>query len=122
MHHAHPAERRHEYLPFIAVRPDIQTCGLGSTLLDHHHTILDLRGTPAYLEAASPASARLYRRHGYRPIREPFGPAGSNARLYPMWREPGAEPIPHRPAPTSPCPHESAPTGRSGPSRTSWQS
>ena len=88
MHHTHPSDRRHEYLPFIAVRPDVQTRGLGSALLDHHHAMLDLRGIPAYLEAASPASARLYRRHGYRPVREPFGPANSDARLHPMWREP----------------------------------
>jgi ribosomal protein S18 acetylase RimI-like enzyme len=89
MHATHPTTP-HEYLPFIAVHPNLQTCGLGSALLDHHHTTLDPRGIPAYLEAASPDSARLYRRHGYQSINNVFGPAGSKARLRPMWRRPGA--------------------------------
>ncbi|MBN1173074.1 MAG: GNAT family N-acetyltransferase [Micromonosporaceae bacterium] len=101
MHTAHPTGRPHEYLPFIAVRRQVQTRGLGNALLDHHHTLLDLRGVPSYLEAASPDSARLYRRHGYESINNVFGPAGSDARLRPMWREPRREPSPDDPARTA---------------------
>lgn len=88
MHANHPSDRLHEYLPFIAVEPHAQARRLGTALLERHHAQLDQRRVPAYLEAAGQDSARLYRRHGYQNINQPFGPAGSTARLRPMWREP----------------------------------
>ncbi|MBT8225912.1 MAG: GNAT family N-acetyltransferase [Dactylosporangium sp.] len=84
----HPSDRPHHYLPFVAVHPSVQARGVGGALLAHHHTGLDGSGVPAYLEAADPTSARLYRRHHYTPINRTFGPAGSRERLRPMWREP----------------------------------
>jgi len=82
---AHPAGTPHHHLAILAVRPDQQGRGIGSALLDAYHATLDVRGTPAYLEASSPRNRKLYLRHGYidrgAPIQLPGGPA-----LYPMWR------------------------------------
>ena len=84
----HPTEPHH-HLAFLAVRPDRQGNGLGSALLRHHHARLDRAGTPAYLEASSPASRDLYLRHGYHLRGEPFTvPDGTP--FWPMWREPSS--------------------------------
>jgi ribosomal protein S18 acetylase RimI-like enzyme len=53
----------HHYLFAIGVHPDHQNTGLGGRLLGYGHQRLD--GLPAYLEATSHDSRRLYRRHGY---------------------------------------------------------
>jgi ribosomal protein S18 acetylase RimI-like enzyme len=78
--HPHPA---HHYLMLIGVMPQQQGLGIGSLLLHEHHA--KVQGTPAYLEATSANSRRLYLRHGYRdqgdPLRLPDGPL-----LWPMWR------------------------------------
>ncbi|MGW5264736.1 GNAT family N-acetyltransferase [Microbispora sp. NPDC004025] len=82
----HPHEPHH-YLAFIALERGRTGRGLGSLLLEEHHRRLDAEGIPAYLEASSEASRRLYLRHGYtdmpEPLRIPGGPV-----MYPMWREP----------------------------------
>lgn len=77
----HPGEPHH-HLAFLAVHPDRQNQGLGSSLLRHHHDRMN--GTPAYLEASSTRSRDLYARHGYR-TQEPFAlPDGT--LFWPMWR------------------------------------
>jgi ribosomal protein S18 acetylase RimI-like enzyme len=79
----HP-ERPHTYLPFIAVAPADQGHGIGSALL--RHKLGTLTG-PAYLEASSPTSVRLYERMGFHPVQPPIAlPGGPN--MYPMWRDP----------------------------------
>ncbi|WP_220504525.1 GNAT family N-acetyltransferase [Microbispora sp. H13382] len=82
----HPREPHH-YLAFIALERGRTGRGLGSVLLEEHHRRLDAEGIPAYLEASSEASRRLYLRHGYTDMPEllriPGGPV-----MYPMWREP----------------------------------
>ncbi|GIM91629.1 GNAT family N-acetyltransferase [Paractinoplanes toevensis] len=81
----HPTEPHH-YLAFLAVRPDRQNLGLGSTLLRRHHRRLDAAGLPAYLEANDPRNRDLYLRHGYQVrsvIDLPDGPP-----LWTMWRPP----------------------------------
>jgi predicted N-acetyltransferase YhbS len=83
----HPLEPHH-YLAFLAVRPDLQSRGLGSALLDRHHTRLDAGGVPAYLEANDPRNRDLYLRHGYQVrsvIELPDGPP-----VWTMWRSPMA--------------------------------
>ncbi|TQS42803.1 GNAT family N-acetyltransferase [Cryptosporangium phraense] len=86
---AHPGGQHHHHLLLIAVRPGLQGGGYGSALLAHHHRLLDDAGTPAYLEAASADSARLYLRHGYTHIGEPLTlPGNDSPGLWPMWREP----------------------------------
>ena len=73
----HPASD-HEYLAFLAVAREHQNRGVGSRLLTARLAELDLAGRPGYLEASSPDSARLYRRHGFQlsgaPLALPDGP------------------------------------------------
>ncbi|MER6204461.1 GNAT family N-acetyltransferase [Streptomyces sp. NPDC001642] len=84
---SHPAGRAHEYLWMIAVAPGRQGEGLGAALVRHVLDRCDREGLPAYLEASSERSAKLYERLGYtftdRTLDLPDGP-----RMYPMWREP----------------------------------
>jgi ribosomal protein S18 acetylase RimI-like enzyme len=84
----HPTPRPHAYLTFIAVAPRLWSKGLGTRLLRHKLTQLDLSNTPSYLEASSPRSRALYQRLGFtdldQPINLPDGP-----KLYPMWRAAG---------------------------------
>jgi GNAT superfamily N-acetyltransferase len=69
----------HMYLFAVGVLPGHQGHGLGGQLLEHGHRRLG--GLPAYLEATSADSRRLYRRHAYTDLGRidlPDGPA--------MWR------------------------------------
>jgi GNAT superfamily N-acetyltransferase len=83
----HPAGFAHHHLALLAVRPGRQGQGTGTALLRAYHQILDRDRIPAYLEASSPRTRRLYTRHGYTdhgpPIQLPAGPA-----MYPMTRQP----------------------------------
>jgi GNAT superfamily N-acetyltransferase len=88
MDEQHPSEP-HNYVALVGVRAGARGRGIASDLLRRHHERLDAAGTPAYLEAVSPETARLYESLGYRPHGDPF-PIGEGAPpLYPMWREPG---------------------------------
>ncbi|MEV7006470.1 GNAT family N-acetyltransferase [Streptosporangium sp. NPDC051022] len=83
---AHP-HGAHHHLALLAVHPERQGAGLGSSLLEDRHRVLDRDGVPAYLEASSLRSRALYLRHGYEPCGEPFAlPDGS--LFHPMWRTP----------------------------------
>lgn len=77
----------HHYLAFLAVLPGHQRRKTGTRLLEGYHRGLDEAGVPAYLEASSTDSRRLYLRHGYQdlgdPILMPDGPP-----MFPMWRPP----------------------------------
>jgi ribosomal protein S18 acetylase RimI-like enzyme len=83
----HPHTYPHHHLAYLAARPSQQRQGLGSALLDHHHRQLDHYGTPAFLQASSEQSRKLYERHGYERLGDPFylpdGPC-----FWSMWREP----------------------------------
>ncbi|WP_406342582.1 GNAT family N-acetyltransferase [Streptomyces sp. NBC_00648] len=85
----HPHGRAHAYLLLIAVAPDRQGQGVGEALIAPVLERCDREGLPAYLEASSARSSRLYERLGFahlgEPLRLPDGPL-----MYPMWREPGA--------------------------------
>lgn len=85
----HPAGRAHEYLWMIAVAPGRQGEGLGTALIESVLDRCDREGTPAYLEASSARSRKLYERLGFeltdRPLDLPDGP-----QMWPMWREPQA--------------------------------
>ncbi|MFD9972441.1 GNAT family N-acetyltransferase [Streptomyces sp. NPDC059011] len=85
----HPQGRAHEYLLLVAVSPDRQGEGLGTALLAPALERCDREGLPAYLEASSARSTRLYERLGFaltdRTVRLPDGPL-----MWPMWREPAA--------------------------------
>jgi GNAT superfamily N-acetyltransferase len=82
---AHPKEP-HWYLPLIGVDPAHQHMGVGGRLLERSLEAADRDVLPAYLEATSPGSRDLYRRHGFEvvgQIRVPGSPP-----MWPMWREP----------------------------------
>ena len=83
----HPAEP-HWYLPLIGVTPAQQGHGYGSVLLEYAVNRCDREGLPAYLEATTPRSVRLYRRHGFRVVAEIR--AGSAPPVFPMIRAPKA--------------------------------
>jgi GNAT superfamily N-acetyltransferase len=90
----HPAGAAHHHLALLAVRPDHQGQGTGSLLLAAHHAALDHDGIPAYLEAATVRTRRLYTRHGYhlRPDAPIQLPSGGPA-MWPMWRDPYRHPL-----------------------------
>ena len=84
MAHYHPREA-HWYLPLIGVPPEHQGNGVGAALLEQALKSCDGDRLPAYLEATSPKSVPLYRRHGF----EVVGviEAGESAPpIYPMVR------------------------------------
>jgi ribosomal protein S18 acetylase RimI-like enzyme len=84
----HPDTGPHHHLTMVAVAAGHQGRGVGSTLLHAHHRRLTPRGLPAYLEAADPASRRLYLRHGYHDLQlARFHLPGNGPPLWPMWRE-----------------------------------
>lgn len=85
----HPIGIPHEHLAILAVRPDRQRRGIGTSLLHARHAVLDRERTPAYLEASDPVKRDIYLAHGYVDlgvlIQLPDGPP-----MHPMWREPYA--------------------------------
>jgi GNAT superfamily N-acetyltransferase len=88
----HPTGTAHHHLALLVVHPDHQGLGIGSLLLAHHGA-LDRAGIPAYLEAATVRTRRLYSQYGYilrsdAPIRLP----GGGPPMWPMWREPHQNP------------------------------
>ena len=83
----HPGDIAHHHLAILAVRPDKQGRGSGTTLLRTHHAHLDTAGIPAYLEASDLRTRRLYLTHGYKDHGLPIHLAGGGL-MYPMWREP----------------------------------
>ncbi|MDN3239541.1 GNAT family N-acetyltransferase [Glycomyces tritici] len=85
----HPAEP-HNYVALVGVRADARGRGIASDLFRRHHERLDASGTPAYLEAVSLQTARLYASLGYRPHGAPFRIGEGGPPLHPMWRPAGA--------------------------------
>ena len=85
MDERHPKEP-HAYLWFIGVVPDAQRGGIGDALMSHVLERIDRAGTPAYLEATSPGSKKLYEKHGF-VAWTPFI-VGDETAVWPMWREP----------------------------------
>ncbi|MFE9770971.1 GNAT family N-acetyltransferase [Streptomyces sp. NPDC005931] len=83
----HPTGRDHEYLWMIGVAPGRQGKGLGTALIGSVLDRCDREGLPAYLEASSERSRRLYHRLGFAPAGLPLAlPDGPS--MWPMWREP----------------------------------
>ncbi|MCL1872086.1 MAG: GNAT family N-acetyltransferase [Promicromonosporaceae bacterium] len=66
-HEARP-EDPHWYLADITVTPAAQGLGVGSALLRHRLASIDAGAPlPAFLEATTPGSRRLYERYGFEP-------------------------------------------------------
>ena len=75
MERRHP-RKPHWYVAFVGVVPTAQGQGLGGALLRPVLERCDREALPAYIEASSPASARLYERLGFRGDEE-ITPLGS---------------------------------------------
>lgn len=84
----HPLGEPHHYLAILAVRPDRQGQGIGSSLLIAHHQQVDqAAGLSAYLEAADERTSRLYRQHGYAARADgPFCLPDAGPPMWPMTR------------------------------------
>ncbi|MCC3761804.1 GNAT family N-acetyltransferase [Glycomyces sp. TRM65418] len=87
MEEHHPGDPHH-YVALVGVRKERRGNGIASAMLRRHHRVLDRDGIPAYLEAVSPETAKLYETLGYRAHGEPYGLEPGGPFLYPMWREP----------------------------------
>ena len=81
----HPKDP-HWYLGILGAVPERQGHGLGSALLKVVLDRADRDGVPAYLEATTPQSRRLYERHGFELVEEFHGPGGAPP-LWLMWRQ-----------------------------------
>jgi ribosomal protein S18 acetylase RimI-like enzyme len=81
----HPHEPHH-YLFLLGTRPERQSQGIGSALMRPALEICDRDAMPAYLEATSERSKRLYLRHGFEVTGELKLPDGPS--MWPMWRTP----------------------------------
>lgn len=83
----HRPRRPHWYLADVAVSASARGLGIGSRLLAHRLAEVDRADLPAYLEATTPGSRRLYEKFGFRPL-GPVPVAGPRPTA--MLREPHA--------------------------------
>lgn len=74
----HRPEAPHWYLTDLVVDPGHQGLGIGSLLLNYRLGRIDRERRPAYLEATTDASRRLYERHDFRFV-DTINPAGPSA-------------------------------------------
>jgi ribosomal protein S18 acetylase RimI-like enzyme len=82
----HP-RKPHWYLDSLGVDPDWQGKGIGSALMRPVLDRCDRERMPAYLNAGSPRSRELYRRHGF-DVMEEFELPDDGPPLWRMWRKP----------------------------------
>jgi ribosomal protein S18 acetylase RimI-like enzyme len=80
----------HYYLDSLGVEPEWQGRGLGSALMRPVLERCDRERMPAYLNAGSPRSRELYRRHGFE-VTEEFRLPEGGPPLWRMWREPARQ-------------------------------
>lgn len=83
----HPRRFPHRYLELIVTVPQYRGRGAGAAILGHRTRSLAAAGMPAYLEASSERSARLYARQGFTRIGEPYALPEDGPTLIPMWFE-----------------------------------
>lgn len=83
----HPRRFPHRYLELIVTVPRFRGQGAGAAILGHRTRALTAAGMPAYLEASSERSARLYTRHGFVRIGETHTLPEDGPTLIPMWFE-----------------------------------
>jgi len=77
----------HWYLDSLGVVPEWQGRGIGSALMQPVLERCDREHMPAYLNAGSPRSRELYRRHGFT-VTEEFRLPDDGPPLWRMWRDP----------------------------------
>jgi GNAT superfamily N-acetyltransferase len=86
MESGHPSAP-HYYLDSLGVEPEWQGRGLGSALMAPVLERCDRERMPAYLNAGSPRSRELYKRHGFH-VTEEFRLPDDGPALWRMWRDP----------------------------------
>ncbi|UOZ06904.1 GNAT family N-acetyltransferase [Amycolatopsis sp. WQ 127309] len=79
---------KHAYAQYLGVVPGNQRTGAGGRVFRYGLDRCDAEVVPAYLEASSADSARLYRRLGFRDHGPAFAPV-SGPPVFPMWRAAG---------------------------------
>lgn len=76
----------HVFLQFIGVKPDHQSNGIGTALLQTAFAYADELGLPIYGESSCARNGRLYARLGLAPYGEPITLPGTESVLYSLWR------------------------------------
>jgi len=82
---AHPHDKPHYYLSFVATHDDHRGRGIGERLLAQNLELIDAEHLPAYLESSNPKNLTRYERLGFRPRSDfDFAPGGPTVTT--MWR------------------------------------
>ncbi|MEU4313872.1 GNAT family N-acetyltransferase [Nocardia sp. NPDC024068] len=83
----HPRRFPHRYLEMIATVPRYRGQGAGAAILGDRTRALAAAGMPAYLEASTERSSRLYARQGFVRIGHTLTLPEDGPTLIPMWFE-----------------------------------
>ncbi|MBF6330238.1 GNAT family N-acetyltransferase [Nocardia transvalensis] len=81
----HPTEFPHRYLQLIVTLPQHRGQGAGHAIVSDRVKAAADAGQPAYLEASTERSARLYQRCGFARIGDPIPLPENGPTLLPMW-------------------------------------
>ncbi|RDI65238.1 GNAT family N-acetyltransferase [Nocardia pseudobrasiliensis] len=81
----HPAEYPHRYLQVIVTLPEYRGRGAGAAIVTERAKAAADAGMPAYLEASTERSARLYARCGFTQVGAPIPLPEDGPTLRPMW-------------------------------------
>lgn len=81
----HPTRFPHRYLQAIVTLPRHRGSGAGGAIIEARVKAAASDGLPAYLEASTERSARLYARHGFAHHGNPIPLPENGPTLYPMW-------------------------------------
>ncbi|MEV0336084.1 GNAT family N-acetyltransferase [Nocardia sp. NPDC050717] len=82
---AHPREFPHHYLHVIVTVPEHRGKGAGGAILAERLAGFAAAGEPAFLEASTERSSRLYARRGFARTGEPIVLPEDGPTLLPMW-------------------------------------
>ncbi|WP_063061627.1 GNAT family N-acetyltransferase [Nocardia sienata] len=83
----HPRRFPHSYLELISTVPEYRGRGAGAAILTERTRQLRAAGLPAYLEASTERSSRLYTRQGFVRTGETYTLPEEGPTLIPMWFE-----------------------------------
>lgn len=81
----HPREFPHSYLQVMVTVPEFRSRGAGAAVLARQVRALADAGMPAFLEASTERSARLYARHGFAREGATHTLPENGPTLIPMW-------------------------------------
>ncbi|MBF6226192.1 MULTISPECIES: GNAT family N-acetyltransferase [Nocardia] len=84
----HPREFPHRYLQVIVTMPEHRGKGAGAVILADRLKAASEAGVPAFLEASTERSARLYRRSGFAATGTTHSLPENGPTLIPMWFRP----------------------------------